>query len=513
MYIGTSGEIPPLSDSKGISRLPPRPCSGFARNDRGEACFNFYLSYRNIKSMNIKIRRVIMFGFIGLFIITAPILILYSAGYRYDLKKRSLIQTGSLFLEAKDLKKADIYLENQLYPKQLNEKLFIYNLLPGEYQIKLTKDGHYNWEKRLKINSNLTTFAKEIVLFRQTNPQKISQLDITDFQIDPYYQKIVTVIDQASNQEIYTINLNSQASELIYRSSGQNQINNIAWAPSGKKILIQKTNNKNLIINTENLKDIIDLNQISKISLTNINWDYFSDDTLWGYNQNTIYKISLSLKKAEKYFSPTNNDLIAPNFWVDNNTIYYFKIQKDSQDLYRHNLTLKTEEAIYSAQKNYNFSFIKSPDDYLTLLDTDKQKLIVINKTPLTPEISLNQKNFQEFNAKSAQWEFEEKNQLLYYNDFEVSIYYPKENKSYLVSRYGQPIKRATWYPNLNYILISFENQIKIVEIYIENGTRNIIDIVKDNTIHNFTLDEKGRYLYFSGQVNAESGLWQLEIN
>ncbi|MFH0780181.1 MAG: hypothetical protein V1928_05025, partial [Parcubacteria group bacterium] len=48
--------------------------------------------------MNINLRRGIAIGLIVLFLVAAPILILYTAGYRYNFKKNQVQKTGALVI-------------------------------------------------------------------------------------------------------------------------------------------------------------------------------------------------------------------------------------------------------------------------------------------------------------------------------------------------------------------------------------------------------------------------------
>ena len=108
-----------------------------------------------------------MFSFIAVFFIFAPILIFYASGYRLDLNRIKILKTGTLYVEAKNIKDAQLFINNLEYKERFNEKQFIYNLFPGEYNIKLTKLA-----KGLPMGADLE-YADEITL---TNALKYRHL-------------------------------------------------------------------------------------------------------------------------------------------------------------------------------------------------------------------------------------------------------------------------------------------------------------------------------------------------
>ena len=89
-----------------------------------------------------------------LFVMTTTTLIAYSQGYRFDWKNKKITQTGGFFIEAspgalitvdeKEVKRVNI----------LGSGVFIANLLPQEYMVRVHKPGFWEWEKTLSIESH-----------------------------------------------------------------------------------------------------------------------------------------------------------------------------------------------------------------------------------------------------------------------------------------------------------------------------------------------------------------------
>lgn len=124
--------------------------------------------------MKKKYRKLYFILITSITLIAIPLLLLYSAGYRWDFGKNKVIKTGSLSASVLP-KDAKLYINGDL--RAGSSPILINNLIPGEYEISYQKDGYATWKKRLFINSRQTTFANNIILFKNNQPVKIHQDD------------------------------------------------------------------------------------------------------------------------------------------------------------------------------------------------------------------------------------------------------------------------------------------------------------------------------------------------
>jgi len=461
--------------------------------------------------MTLRTRRIIMISFILAFFILAPIIIFYSSGYRLDIKRVKIIKTGTLMVEAKDIKNANLYIDNKLYEEPFDEKIFIYNLLPGEYQIRLEKEGYHNWERKITINSSLTTFAKDIILFKKNLPLQLIEGNVTDFYLSPDKQKIVYILKTNEFLELYLYDLNIKNNNLIYRiGSGYENIV-VKWAASGKKILLGLDDNY-LVFDINNLQQGKSINKIIGFKPTSITWDINSDNIIYILYNESIYSLDLIFAKLDKLFFSTREEPLASEFFIEGSDIFYIVNQEQRNVLYKYNLNFQTDKHINNLSKSTNYKFIKSANNYLNLLDQDNQKLYLIKKviTDLETEIS-GSSAIQELPAKNALWDLKEKN-LLIYNDFEITIFNSGTEETTFINRYGQEIKKIEWHPSLQYIVILIEDSIKIIDLNLTNGTRNIIEITNFDQLHDFSIDKDGEIIYFNGQIGKQQGLYEIKI-
>lgn len=121
--------------------------------------------------MTYRTRIGILIGFIVLFLITTPLVILYTAGYRWNNKKDRLEKVGIIFLRSRP-NNADIYLNGKLRKETTPARLR--DLLSDTYQIRVSKNGYASWSKQLPVESARTTFAEGIILWKNAAPEKLA---------------------------------------------------------------------------------------------------------------------------------------------------------------------------------------------------------------------------------------------------------------------------------------------------------------------------------------------------
>ena len=111
--------------------------------------------------MHINTRRLIASAFILVFLIAAPILVLYTAGFRWNFKKWSWQKTGSIYIEVEP-KDANILINGKI----VNQKIpaIINALSPDAYNIKIEKNDYISWERNIEILPEKTSIIKDIIL-------------------------------------------------------------------------------------------------------------------------------------------------------------------------------------------------------------------------------------------------------------------------------------------------------------------------------------------------------------
>ncbi|MBN1778704.1 MAG: PEGA domain-containing protein [Candidatus Buchananbacteria bacterium] len=456
--------------------------------------------------MTIKTRRLIYITFFIIFFVVVPILTLYATGYRYNFKKNRIEKTGVLIVESIP-KKSDIYL-NDKFAKKTPTRLN--HLLPDEYKLTVSKDGYYDWTKKVTVRSGMSTFATDIVLFKKLAPILIEPGEINILAGSPDQQKIIysKILDN-SQEEMRLFNINGGTNLLVktLNSKSYDRLDFVSWSPDSKKILIKKPAddfNNYLIIDVTNL-EVKELFDITRLNFSKLKFDQNNSTILYGLTGSTIYKIDL--------INNTVTDIIASHitdFLADKNDLFYIS-QVAEETFLNHSQINQNQNPVekikLSPLSQYNLEV--GPNDYLYLLDQKNNDLFVIEKRAFTSQDIANNIILQN-QAKQLFWQ-PGNQKIIFSNGFDVWDYDFSTNQINFINRYGQPIENAIWLLNKPYLVYQINDEIHITETAPGN-TKNDYLINKCDGLDGLFVDYQAQNLYFKCLINNQPGIYKLNI-
>lgn len=134
-----------------------------------------------MKPLKHKTRFISFLGLLILFIIIAPILIIYSQGYRItNLDDAfSFIKTGGIFVHSENITNTEVYLDGEFVKNSgvLIRNTFIQDLRPlKEYKVEVYKEGYNGYVKNIFVNPTLVSEVTVLML-----PLEIDKREIMEF--------------------------------------------------------------------------------------------------------------------------------------------------------------------------------------------------------------------------------------------------------------------------------------------------------------------------------------------
>jgi hypothetical protein len=120
--------------------------------------------------MTLRQQNIIFSLFLIAFIISAPLVVLLTAGYKYSFIRSRWEKTGVLQVDAVPsgatvrIDKLDIIRKT---PATISR------LAPDQQTVIVEKEGYTTWQKTIEIRSGQTTFVDRIVLFKNSTPSPI----------------------------------------------------------------------------------------------------------------------------------------------------------------------------------------------------------------------------------------------------------------------------------------------------------------------------------------------------
>jgi hypothetical protein len=114
------------------------------------------------KHFSLSWRTALFLLFVFAFLVSAPLVVLYTAGYRYHAGSHKIVETGVLSISSVP-RSATVILDGK--PLRDRTPLVIDNVLPGPHTVSLKKEGHHDWDSVLDVYSKQTTFIDDAILF------------------------------------------------------------------------------------------------------------------------------------------------------------------------------------------------------------------------------------------------------------------------------------------------------------------------------------------------------------
>lgn len=137
-----------------------------------------------------KIRTILFYLCVLVFLISLPFILSFALGFKFDMRAFKFTKTGLVSIKTQP-SGADVYFGskalNQKTPTTINE------LLPGEYNVRLELEKYYPWASRVIVEAGKVTQLDKIILFplrpdiTQLNKEKISSFWVDIERGEVYY--------------------------------------------------------------------------------------------------------------------------------------------------------------------------------------------------------------------------------------------------------------------------------------------------------------------------------------
>ncbi|GEM_PF-1018929 len=444
--------------------------------------------------MHLRIRRWLTLGFALIFLVLAPLLILYGLGYKYNWQKNRLEKTGVFFIKSFP-KGADVYLDGVKQKK--NTPSQITRLLPKMYEVKIAKDGFAPWVKNLAIQSQTATFIEDVsLIYEQPKITSLMKADFLELLPDSARENFA-LIEQYGNQRIlWLYSLNNDKFTQLYLSENQ-RLELVSWSLSGQKILF-KQGERYLTINKDQAGFTNDLQSLAKGPLKDVQWHSQNDNLLFGLKGNQLLSFNLlenaaTAVNSEKNFGflPYKNGVLA--------------LVKNSAGFFLKSYLPEANRIIFSLPEQADYRFSQNQAGDVVLHDQREKQLYLISPEDKNQPVKTILKNVAGYSWLDRS--------MVYWDNSELWVYYPQFNQEVFLERTSQQISRAWWHPNAVYVYAVVGNQLKLYELD-SRDVRNVYDImaVAPEQSAFISPNKKGDWLFAVTSVNGEPGFYKLEI-
>jgi hypothetical protein len=223
---------------------------------------------------------IIFFILIGTFIA-----IMFGKGYRFGFGGNGPIVSGTGLLVATSTPDgAQVFVNGHLTTATDNT----INLAPGEYDVKIFKDGYFAWQKKITIKKEVVSKADALLFPKAPKLESITNIGILNPVLDPSKTKIAYVVasQSAVKNGIYVLDMTSRpiltlqsaSSQIVNETVDAFSSSSLLWSPDSKEILASvKISNNTYLIQTNTLNQ--NPKDVTETKLTvDASWEKLKND-------------------------------------------------------------------------------------------------------------------------------------------------------------------------------------------------------------------------------------------
>lgn len=424
-------------------------------------------------------RKLLPWAYAALFFVVAPLLLFYTAGYRYNTKKAAIEKHGTLIIDSSPAG-ASITLDGQVgidtTPATFQE------LVPGWHRVRVERPGYAPWEKSLEIRAERATFADRIHLFREAPPiQLVHAGDVRAIAANRDRDTLF-IVERTSPSTTKAALLQSRgrvSSEIALNAALPDDID-IRWQQDDRAVYLDTPSTKDVVIRVTNRG----LQATSTLS-----------DAFW-QGTDLVFTANNQLIRWNSRSGTTTSEPLATSTLarVGNTSI----IERDRARLL---VVERTFSEQLLALPSGNWSFFDQHASNLLLRDINRW--LWVDQSGSSPEAVLLEGSALRFPPEESALDSA---LLLHAN--ELLRWTPGQAPELLVRQTAR-IHEAAWHRSGDVVFFSTDTTLEALDLD-ERGGRRRQTLATFDRIQDF--DILGSTLYIAGTRAGEQGVWMVTI-
>ncbi len=398
--------------------------------------------------MSIRLRKALFWLFALVFIVAAPGIVLYTAGYRYNLTSGRLQRTGVIAI-ATSPRGATILVDG----KEASETspYVLQRLMPDNYTVELARRGYQTWTQDVAVESGRTTYVNA-TLFADAEPELLLEEPAVATAVSEDGRTLALLLaGENGGTEMWLYDVPTRTERLLAKSNRELvDGDTIAWATSQDGIILVSNNTPVLGW---------------RVDGTSIATDFLEGE----------------LNRLPEYA------------FVDNGVNVELVRSGDPTSSYMELVALLP----YSAYT------VVYRDDERALLHDGRGRMFALR---------LSDNNVTELTLPSPLIDKHDETGLFVVSDgYEIAIANLTTNASEFVTRQSDRVVALAWHPRGDAIFVATSTAIIALDrtAYI---SRTATPIAAADSITTMWPDQTGRNLYFFGSVNGITGLYRVRL-
>ncbi|MFO0705146.1 MAG: PEGA domain-containing protein [Candidatus Andersenbacteria bacterium] len=194
--------------------------------------------------MQARTRTLLFVLIVVLFVVVAPVLVLYAKGYSFRTDRRSVVRTGMILIDT-NVPKVTVRVDGG-QPNLENDPVILRGLEAGTYHVALSREGYEPWEADLTVEAEKVTRLDGLLLV--LSAPKVQQ-PITDqigrFAVSPNSRFVLYTVTSGTDRGLWMHTNGEETNRLL---AGPNEldpssISELRWAQNSRLLLVRDKSN------------------------------------------------------------------------------------------------------------------------------------------------------------------------------------------------------------------------------------------------------------------------------
>jgi len=433
------------------------------------------------------VRRIIFWTFVVVFLVIAPMLVLYTAGYRYNFSSGSVTRTGVLSITTNP-RSVDIYLDGEYTQAKTPEVLK--RIMPDGYSLELRKDGYHSWYGDVEIESGQTVQLQSILLFLDQDAELLFDKETDTMSVNPDGESIAYLTREGGWRETWLYEPAEDSHTLIQQTLDQNNEIELSWSAQGSYLLVFDAT-------TDDTSIFDDQGQLLEIET--------QDVIKASWHPSTDHLMSLTTDDGLLQLDIETGDVETVALTDENSVLLDASILRLIQG------TDYTEVAQYINDEKEILALL--PKGTYTIEDRDGTYLILTDSLDRLYLIQIHEDEpiLLKEDVVAYDWDAEQ-DRLVFTNGFELSTYNATSHTTELITRQSSMMEFVSWHPNSDIVFVQ-DDALRAFEIYTQAEQRNITTLLEDTDMQTLWISNDGDTVYFYGQQNNIYGVYRLQLS
>jgi len=432
-----------------------------------------------------------MIFLISCFFIISPLVILYTAGYRYDKSTHKIKETGVITIDIAP-RDAVVSLNDVVIDQRI--PIHLQNRAPGFYKLHIFREGYLPWSMPIEVASKQTTYITDSALYKDVLPtfEYTTPENQIETHVSPDAQYVATIVqDEGAFREILLYDIEKNTEQVVWRGTSELPLG-LSWSPYApifSFFIARQTGNLVQMIDARTPADATTYT-LTNATSTEIQWSETRRDTMYLLDENQLFAMSGGSTNLLEQVTSTYHWYIdgAQDIWTLDDTTHA---------LYKNSILVQsfsTMPATYSILGiTGRYALIQTDQMDFRMLWLDSGESTTLNATH-----AFRIKD----PAEPAGW--------IVWSPWEVFSIDDNGSQT-LITRTNKALFDVTWSSLHKSLLFVFEGGI-IVGFHPQYRTSQELFHYQHAWVNSISIDDTSSFIIFESSLNDKRGIYKREL-